>query len=162
MYLCGDSFYDSGNTVLNRDFKEVKTRVSLFCNFIYSNERAKERIHFFKLLNKYKHIDSGGKVLNNIGGRIDNKLEMVSKSKFTIAFENESHPGYATEKIIEPLIQGSIPIYWGEYNNCSRFLIQIVFINVHDYDSFEDVIKEVIKIDTDVNLWKRYIEAPIF
>ena len=33
---------------------------------------------------------------------------------------------------------------------------------MHNYDSFEDVIKEVIKIDTDVNLWKRYIEAPIF
>ena len=154
-------FYDPGNTVLNRDFKEVKTRVSLFCNFIYSNERAKERIHFFKLLNKYKHVDSGGKVLNNIGGRIDNKLEMVSKSKFTIAFENESHPGYATEKIIEPLIQGSIPIYWGDTTIAQDFNPDC-FINVHNYDSFEDVIKEVIKIDTDVNLWKRYIEAPIF
>jgi len=154
-------FYDPGNTVLNRDFKEVKTRVSLFCNFIYSNERAKERIQFFKLLNKYKHIDSGGKVLNNIGGRIDNKLEMVSKSKFTIAFENESHPGYATEKIIEPLIQGSIPIYWGDRTIAQDFNPDC-FINVHNYDSFEDVIKEVIKIDTDENLWKRYIEAPIF
>ena len=154
-------FYDPGNTVLNRDFKEVKTRVSLFCNFIYSNERAKERIQFFKLLNKYKHIDSGGKVLNNIGGRIDNKLEMVSKSKFTIAFENESHPGYATEKIIEPLIQGSIPIYWGDTTIAQDFNPDC-FINVHNYDSFEDVIKEVIKIDTDENLWEKYIEAPIF
>ena len=86
---------------------------------------------------------------------------MVSKSKFTIAFENESHPGYATEKIIEPLIQGSIPIYWGDTTIAQDFNPDC-FINVHDYDSFEDVIKEVIKIDTDENLWKRYIEAPIF
>ena len=86
---------------------------------------------------------------------------MVSKSKFTIAFENESHPGYATEKIIEPLIQGSIPIYWGDTTIAQDFNPDC-FINVHDFNSFEEVVERVIEIDNNDDLWKSYIKAPIF
>lgn len=154
-------FYDPGHTKLKREFTEVKKRANRFCNFIYSNENAKERIDFFHLLNQYKHVDSGGKVLNNIGGRVKDKLEMVSKSKFTIAFENESHPGYATEKIIEPLIQGSIPIYWGDPTITKDFNPECL-INVHDFNSFEEVVERVIEIDNNDDLWKSYIKAPIF
>ena len=154
-------FYDPGHTPLYRDFDFVKARVNRFCNFIYSNETAKERIQFFQLLSSYKKVDSGGRVLNNLGHRIEDKLGMLAESKFTIAFENESHPGYATEKIIQPLIQGSIPIYWGDPFIAQDFNPDC-FINVHDYKSFDDVVEEVIRIDNDENLWKRYVTAPIF
>lgn len=154
-------FYDPGHTQLHRDFDQVTMRVNRFCNFIYSNETAKERIQFFQLLSQYKKVDSGGKVLNNLGHRVEDKLGMLAESKFTIAFENESHPGYATEKIIQPLIQGSIPIYWGDPFIAQDFNPEC-FINVHDYASFEDVIEEVIRIDNDDKLWKAYLTAPIF
>jgi hypothetical protein len=81
-----------------------------FCNFIYSNPLCKTRNRFFKKLNKYKRVDSGGKYLNNIGGRVGDKYEFMREYKFTIAFENESYPGYTTEKIMEPMIVKSIPI----------------------------------------------------
>ena len=40
-------------------------------------------------------------------------LTHVPVSSRTIAFENSSFPGYTTEKIFEPMLEGSIPIYWG-------------------------------------------------
>lgn len=135
-----------------------KTR---FCNFVYSNHRAKERIDFFHLLSKYKQIDSPGSVLNNIpnsnsGVRYDykSKLEFLSNYKFTIAFENESFPGYTTEKIIHPLLVGSIPIYWGN-PLISKEFDESIFINVHSFNSFDDVVEKIIEIDLN---YEAYIE----
>ena len=121
---------------------------SRFCNFVYSNAAARTRIEFFHKLSRYKQVDSGGQVLNNIGHRVDDKMSFLRSYKFTIAFENASYPGYTTEKIVEPMLAGSIPIYWGnpligrEFNTRS-------FINCHDYASFEDVIDEVKRLDKD-------------
>ncbi len=154
-------WFDTTCTVPIRNFDTIKKRVTRFCNFIYSNDRAKERIEFFHKLSEYKHVDSGGKVLNNIGGRVEDKLAMVAESKFTIAFENESHPGYSTEKIIQPLIHGSIPIYWGD-TSIFEDINPDCFINVHNYNSFEEVIEEVKRIDKDDDLWRKMVTAPIF
>ena len=154
-------WYDEGRTPVMRDFDVVRGRVDRFCNFIYSNDRAKERIEFFHLLSQYKQVDAGGKVLNNIGGRVDDKRAYLARCKFTIAFENESHPGYATEKIIEPLLMGSIPIYWGDPQIEDDFNPEC-FINVHRFRSLEDVVAEVRRIDQDAKLWENYVKAPIF
>jgi hypothetical protein len=154
-------FYDPGHTVVRRDFAEVRSRVDRFCNFIYSNERAHERIEFFQRLNARKAVDSGGGVLNNLGGRVADKRAYLARCKFTIAFENESHPGYATEKIIEPLLCGSIPIYWGDPQIEDDFNPDCM-INVHRFPDFDAVIEEVMRIDADEALWRKYVTAPIF
>lgn len=94
--------------------KDILSTKTKFCNFVYSNESAKERIVFFEMLSKYKKVDSGGAVLNNMGGvRVSDKLAFLQDYKFTIAFENARYPGYVSEKIVEPMSAFSIPIYWG-------------------------------------------------
>ena len=132
-----------------------------FCNFVYSNRKARERIEFYKLLTRYKPVDSGGKVMNNVGGRVGDKLEFLRKYKFTITFENSSHPGYTTEKIMEALIADTIPIYWGN-PLVYRDFNPDCFINCHDFDSFDEVISYVEKVDNDDELYRRYLSAPAF
>jgi hypothetical protein len=154
-------FYDPGYTHVERDFHVVQARVDRFCNFIYSNDRAQERIEFFHKLNARKPVDSCGRVLNNIGGPVADKRAYLARCKFTIAFENESHPGYATEKIIEPLLMGSIPIYWGDPGIEEDFNPDCL-INVHRFRTFDDVIQRVLEIDADVSLWQQYVSAPLF
>jgi hypothetical protein len=154
-------WYDTTCTKPIRDFSLVRSRVTRFCNFVYSNDRAKERIAFFDLLSRYKTVDSGGKVRNNVGGRIDDKAAFISQSKFTIAFENVSREGYSTEKIIQPLLHGSIPIYWGDPSIDLDFNPDC-FINVHRFPSFDAVVDEVRRIDEDDTLWEKYVTAPIF
>ncbi|WP_416171499.1 glycosyltransferase family 10 domain-containing protein [Algoriphagus boritolerans] len=73
-----------------------------FCCFLASNERAKERIEFFKKLSQYKQVDSGGIVHNNLGFRVSDKMKFIKDYKFIVAFENSSYPGYITEKIWHP------------------------------------------------------------
>jgi hypothetical protein len=132
-----------------------------FCNFVYSNANAKTRIEFFHKLSKYKKVDSGGAVLNNLKHRPSNKLEFIQPYKFTIAFENSSWPGYVTEKLVEPMLMDSIPIYWGsptvghEFNSRS-------FINCHDHLSLDEAVKQVILLDNDDEAYLAKIREPWF
>ena len=99
-----------------------------FCGVMWSNSGSSDfrliRNDFFDKLNQYKHIDSGGKWRNNIGGLIDeqyktkeflnNKIKWLQNYKFNICFENSSYPGFLTEKLFDAYTAGCIPIYWGD------------------------------------------------
>jgi alpha(1,3/1,4) fucosyltransferase len=98
-----------------------RSQARKFCNFFYSH-RVAHRESFCQALAKYRPIDCPGNSLRNMppiddaasAGKWDRKRAFLSNYKFTIAFENSSAPGYHTEKILDPMLQGSIPIYWGD------------------------------------------------
>ncbi|MGI0406297.1 glycosyltransferase family 10 domain-containing protein [Helicobacter himalayensis] len=96
---------------------QEKTR---FCNFVVSNNIFAEsfREEAFYALNSYKRVDSGGRFLNNIGGRVKDKFAFQSECKFSLCFENSSTPGYITEKLIQAAAAKTIPIYWGDERAC--------------------------------------------
>jgi len=132
-----------------------------FCCMLVSNGKSKKRIDFFHKLSRVKQVDSGGRYLNNIGRSVDNKLEFIKDYKFVFAFENSSHPGYVTEKIIEPCFVGSIPIYWGN-KEIERDFNPRRFINYHDFKSEEELIQRIMEIDGDDELAMEIISQPIF
>lgn len=117
-----------------------------FACMVVSNAKAKERIEFFHELSKYKQVDSGGRHLNNVGGPVDNKMEFIKDYKFVISFENSSHPGYTTEKLIEPMLVSSIPIYWGNTEVGKDFNSKS-FIHVNEHGSYKEAIERIIELD---------------
>lgn len=137
-----------------------------FCNFIYSQEKmgegARLRKTFCMSLAEYRHIDCPGRVLNNMQNAIaprhaknqwESKSAFLAQYKFTIAFENSSIPGYTTEKLWQPFLAGSIPIYWGN-PMITQEVNPEAFINCNDYDNdFSAVIKRVKEIDEDDELY---------
>ncbi|HEX6961632.1 MAG TPA: glycosyltransferase family 10 [Lacipirellula sp.] len=141
------------------DPAQILAQKSGFCNFVYSNPRCKLRIKFFEKLSKYKRVDSGGRLMNNIGGPVADKLAFLRRYKFTIAFENDSYPGYTTEKIAEPMLAWSLPIYWGnplvhlDFNPRS-------FLNYFDYGSLDDLVDRVVELDRDDELYCQYLREP--
>ena len=46
-------------------------------------------------------------------GPCEDKHELLSRYKFTIAYENTAYPGYATEKVIDAIVAASVPVYMG-------------------------------------------------
>ena len=132
-----------------------------FCSILVSNPHPQKRKDFFKTLSSYKTIHSGGKVLNNIGEVVKDKLEFIKGYKFNIAFENSSHPGYTTEKIFEPMIVNSIPIYWGnplvhlDFNPRS-------FINYTDFVNEKQLIEYIKSVDNDFSLYAKIICEPYY
>lgn len=132
-----------------------------FCNFLVSNPRGAERNKFFKMLNRRKAVDSGGRHFNNIGRIVSNKLSFISDYKFTLAFENSSSPGYTTEKLVEPMLAHSLPIYWGN-PDVARDFNPRSFINISDFPSFEAAVDHILKVDSDEQLYLSYLREPWF
>ncbi|MDR0865203.1 MAG: glycosyltransferase [Candidatus Symbiothrix sp.] len=132
-----------------------------FCNFVYSNKQKADPIReeFFHRLSQYKKVDSGGKYLNNIGGPVADKIDFIKDYKFTIAFENSSVPGYTTEKLVDPMRVNSLPVYWGNPDVENDFNTKS-FINVPDYQSMEEAIEEIIRLDTDAEAYLDKLTQP--
>ena len=133
-------------------FLKGKTR---FCSFVVSNanvRKTQKRVDFFHRLSRYKRVDSAGQAFNNMGGPLpmgsDAKREFLRTSKFNIAFENASVPGWTTEKLFEAMWARTLPIYWGspriheEFNPAS-------FLNYFDFPSEEALIERIIELDKD-------------
>lgn len=155
-------YYDVTHLVDRKiDAKKVLATKNKFCCFLVSNGASAIRNDFFAALSKYKHVDSGGMFLNNLGYVVKHKWDFIAEYKFVIAFENASHPGYTTEKIYEPFIKNCVPIYWGDPEVAKDFNPK-AFINCHDYASFNEVIKRVTEVDNDDDLYLQYINQPVF
>ena len=130
-----------------------------FCAFVVSNPLCPVRNAFFHRLRRYKPVDSGGKLFNTLGYRVDDKQAFLRNYKFTIAFENESHPGYTTEKIVEPMLVDSIPIYWGD-PLVGRDFDSRSFLSAHDGPSLDDLVDRVVAVDRDERLCLEVLGRP--
>lgn len=130
-----------------------------FCSFVYSNGDADSiREGFFDYLSSnYKQVDSGGRYRNNIGAPCEDKLKFQEQYKFSLAFENTSHPGYTTEKLTDSFAACTIPIYWGDpeidkvYNKDS-------FIIIKSEDDFEKALRTIRGLDNDDKMYIDMLE----
>lgn len=145
-------------------YEEWKSRKN-FCCMIVSNANATERIEFYNRLNRKSKVDSAGKWNNTIGRNImpgtEKKFNFIKDYRFVISFENSSYSGYTTEKILEPMLAGSIPIYWGDPNvnldfNCRRF------VNVENREDYDEVINQIMDLENNKIKAKDKFAEPIF
>jgi len=161
LYLLYDGYYELQRPkIIDENLAKRK-----FCNFVVSNNGCQERNQFYTELSKYKKVDSGGRFANNIGYAVDSKVKFQSEYKFSIAFENNAyrpqHPGYTTEKIMEPMTVNSIPIYWGNPEIGKEFNTKS-FINVYDFDSIDAVIDHIIYLDKNDDKYLEILNQPWF
>ena len=146
-----DSVYLPEETLINRKF----------CCLVVSNNRhsSPHRERFFRLLSEYKQVDSGGRMWNNVGGPVADKLQFVSQYKFNIAFENSCVHGYTTEKIMEPMTVNTLPIYWGNPLVWKDFNVAS-FVNVGNFDSMEDAVQHIVDLDNDDTSYLQMLRVP--
>lgn len=133
-----------------------------FCSIVISNNKCSDpiRIKFWQELCQYKPIASGGMYNNNVGGPVVNKLDFIRNFKFNIAFENSIVDGYTTEKILDACRAYSVPIYWGNKMVHKDFNPE-AFINILDFDSIDNAIKHIIKVDNDPVLYLQYLRSDL-
>lgn len=130
-----------------------------FCSFVVSNKKYSNPIReeFFSSLSKYKKVDSGGRLYNNIGGPVADKIKFISGYKFNIAFENSSMDGYTTEKIVEAFAADTVPLYWGnrlvdkEFDNKS-------FVNLHSFKNINEAIDYIVWLDRNDSEYLRVLK----
>jgi alpha(1,3/1,4) fucosyltransferase len=147
--------------------EQVLARKTKFCAFVVGNihRNTQKRIDFFRRLSRYKHVDSGGRALNNIGspipGGATGKVDFLRPYKFNICFENKSVTGYTTEKIYEAMLARCIPIYWGSPRVHEEFNPKS-FLNYFDFPNEEALVERIIEIDSKPELHLEYLRQPVF
>lgn len=146
--------------------KEFLSNKTVFANFCASHESEYNiRGDFFKKLCEYKKVDSIGTYLNNTDIYVKNsdgtKREYQKKCKFTLCFESTSHGGFNTEKIVDAFRSDTIPIYYGDPYIGDIFNKE-AFIDIADYDSWDDAIAKIIELDNDDEKYLEMLNKPVF
>lgn len=83
-------------------------------------------------------IDLFGRGYNSI----QHKIESLKDYKYQIVIENESIPGYFTEKLIDCFVIGTVPIYFGD-PNIERIFDSNGMIIVNGYDALKEVMENL-------------------
>jgi hypothetical protein len=111
-------------------------------------------------------IHFGGSYQNNIGYRVPGQyyeqpiLDFQKQYRLACAFENCCLDDYITEKVINPLKAGTIPLYLGS-NKIDSYINEdrIVKVNPHNFGACLD---EVRRLLTDDAYWLEKVNQPIF
>lgn len=75
------------------------------------------------------------------------KIALLARYKFTLAFENSKAEGYVTEKFFQPLIAGSVPVYWGAPDVAGFAPDPRSYINAEDFGSVQELAAHLSYLD---------------
>lgn len=122
---------------------------------LYGNSWDKDvyadKFKFLNLLNRlpFKIPFNFQEKYSTYKGRIDSKIEVLSKYKFSICFENFSNArGYITEKIFDSFYAGCVPIYWGA-PDISDYIPSKCYIDMRQFSSYHKLYDYLINITDD-------------
>lgn len=119
------------------------------------NGHTKRLEYVKKLADSDIDIDIYGRWLDTKGygekykGGCEDKYDVLSNYEYSITLENGSINNYFTEKLLDPILSWSIPIYWGCPNVFDFFpKDSIKYIDIHSDDCVE-MTKNIIKDSPD-------------
>ena len=123
--------------------------------WITSNQKTSKghlsRMKFLETIKELPEISLYGRGINPI----DDKWEVLSSSKYAIAYENFNNPYYWTEKISDCFLSYTLPLYFG-CTDISRYFPQNSYIQFDPKDKHIDLFfKELLKSEK----WQNCLEA---
>ncbi|KAN0042710.1 hypothetical protein ACTA71_012633 [Dictyostelium dimigraforme] len=121
---------------------------------------------------KHTQVDAMGECLNNkklnkkdfphavfddLGDSLRIKELVLSKYKFSLAFENNNITDYVTEKVYTSLLSGSIPIYMGS-PNIDEWVPRKSIIKTDDFKSPKELVDYIIYLSKNKTAYEEYFE----
>jgi len=158
----------SGWDLVNNDFSDHAkdpASVAVYLNSACNGDRQE---YVGKLLESMPgKIKSLGKCHNNdqqdkyMGGcghlpRYQQKICIISKFKFYLAFENTIIDDYVTEKFYGPFMTNTIPVYRGAKNIYEFAPGKHSFINAHDFATPKDLANYLLYLDGNQTAYDEY------
>jgi hypothetical protein len=92
-----------------------------------------------------------------LDGPLSRKHQIISRYKFTLAFENAISRDYVTEKFFDPLLAGSVPVYLGAPNVEEFAPGDHCFIDASHFDSPRALARYLMALDADSNAYAQYL-----
>ena len=155
-----------------KDYYIIKNNTrEYFCAYMYSYD-VEYRVELYNFISNYKKVDALGKscsnkeetdrfVYNDEITYNDIAIEKYLKYKFVLALENTVCDGYITEKLINPILANSIPIYAGP-KDAFEIINKKRVIYIYDFNNYNDLLDYIIKVDNDNDLYNSIISEEIF
>lgn len=154
--------------------QQLLQQKKLFCAFLYSRT-VSFRDQLFHNVSKYRPVDSLGKACapkfvrtfdrshyqSGVCTYNDLAVEKYLPYKFVICCENTRQKGYVTEKIVSAMLAKSIPIYLGAPDIVQHFNPKS-FIHVADYDTIDQLLAEIKRLDTNPEAYLEMVDQPWF
>jgi hypothetical protein len=141
------------------NINNIINKKKFFCSYLnYENIVLNEEL--YDSLLKYKLIDNLDEIYTNEKYN-DLLVEKYSEYKFVLSIENILSNGFISERIINPILANSIPIYYGDkdvFNIINKK--RVIYIN--DYNNYDDLLEYIKKVDNDPVLYKSIISENIF
>ncbi|HXJ80968.1 MAG TPA: glycosyltransferase family 10 [Candidatus Methylomirabilis sp.] len=130
--------------------------------YIASNSRDRSgRLAYVRELMQHAPVDSYGKSLNTrpiLEDRgYETKLEIYSRYKFTLAFENSRARDYVTEKFFDPLVAGSVPVYFGAPNIADFAPGDRSFVDVQQFHGPRELAEYLLHVASDRSEYESYL-----
>ena len=142
-----------------------------FCAFMYSAECA-HRNKIFDELDAVQPVDALGAQRNKSGQTAftravysetetynDIAVRAYLDYKFVLAIENSWVPGYFTEKLINPILAGAVPVYWG-HPSAFDFINKARVIYIPDFPSVAALGAHLLAM-TPAD-WAAIVAAPVY
>lgn len=85
------------------------------------------------------------------------KMHLIASHPFYLAFENDQHDDWVTEKVYHGLIAGSVPIYWGA-DNIDEYVPVGSIIKVGDFKSVDQLADHLLWLSANPDEYSRYFE----
>lgn len=160
-YKIGDEGDDIMKYLERTRNKNLNKEKRYLASCVASHDRYGQRRAICNAVSKYGNILCPGTFIGNvpkIGGENEDKIEFISGGVFNICPENSAYPGYYTEKVIQALEGGTIPIYWGYGKPEEEILDERAYCYVNPYNNgeMERIIAESMKKA------QEHREAPLF
>ena len=140
---------------------QPKTADGLVAFFARNAKSRWGRTAYIAELMKHVDVHAYGPCLQNRKLQDDRgaetKRDVISRYKFTIAFENSIGRDYVTEKLFDGLIAGSVPLYFGA-DNVEEFLPgDRCIINAADFRDPRELAEYLRHLDTHEDEYQQYM-----
>src|SRR5687768_9857800 len=103
----------------------------------------------------------GGWMASGEPNRTAGKVAFFRHYRFTLAIENAIWPGYVTEKPVDAMLAGSIPVYIGDPLLSNTFDTRS-YIDITDFASLRGMLDFVREVDNDRALYLKMLAAPFY
>ena len=147
------------------DHSGKETDSKRFCSVVSGHDPNGLRREIYDSLTEIDSISCGGRFLNNTDELKqvfkNNKCHYLEQFKFNICPENSDAPGYVTEKLMEAIFSGALPIYWGSDNNPEPKILNkdaIIFWNKGG-DNTENI-RLIRSLQQDPQLYRKFYAQP--
>lgn len=129
-------------------------RPGFACAFIGNPEPM--RFHAVKELRSIGEVDVYGR---SVGRPVTDKFSIARNYRYIMCFENDLYPGYVTEKVLDGVRSGCLPIYRG-IDSASFFNPQAM-MNCSSQLEFESLVCRVRELESDWTLRASMLEQPV-